>query len=99
VKTTKWADIKASRFSPARLAEIRAEAEDELVTLSELRKAAGLTQVEVSKRSGIDQGELSRLERRIAPRIETVARYVEALGGQIEVNAVFGGKRVRVKIG
>lgn len=62
-----------------------------------LREGAGKTQVEVSAATKIDQGDISRLERRQDfddCQIATLRRYVEALGGTVEIAAVFGAKRI-----
>jgi hypothetical protein len=45
----------------------------------------------------MDQSELSKAERRADHRLSTLRRYVEALGGELEVFARFGSKRVRLK--
>jgi hypothetical protein len=42
------------------------------------------------------QPELSRVERREDHRLSTLRRYVHALGGEIEVIARFGKKKVRL---
>jgi predicted transcriptional regulator len=42
------------------------------------------------------QSELSRLESRSDHRISTLRRYVEALGGKLEITAVFRKRRVRL---
>jgi nucleotide-binding universal stress UspA family protein len=73
------------------------------LSLADLREFAGAkTQVEVSRASGIPQGEISKIENRedldvIA--LATLRRYVEALGGELEVAAVLGGRRVVIKRG
>lgn len=69
-------------------------------TLKILRMAIRKTQVEVSEASGIAQGELSTIERMPLGdrRLSTIARYVEALGGELELVAVFpNGERLRVE--
>ena len=69
------------------------------LTLRALREAAGKTQVEVASEAGMDQGDLSRLERRESLdecQLATLRRYIEALGGQLEVTATFGNKRIAV---
>lgn len=67
------------------------------LTLAELRRHRGLTQVEAAAAAGMDQSELSKAERRADHRLSTLQRYVEALGGELEVFARFGSKRVRIK--
>jgi DNA-binding XRE family transcriptional regulator len=58
--------------------------------LAERRKALGLTQAEVAKRMGVTKSRVSQIERGEVSTIEAVARYVEALGGRIQISAVFG---------
>ncbi|OJH41017.1 MULTISPECIES: helix-turn-helix domain-containing protein [Cystobacter] len=69
----------------------------QVLTLAELRRLRGLTQVEAATAAGMDQSELSKAERRADHRLSTLQRYVEALGGKLEVFARFGSKRVRLK--
>jgi len=63
-------------------------------TLRSLRVAAGKTQNDVTDATGIAQSELSRIERKNDAElrelvISTVGRIVEALGGKLELTAVF----------
>lgn len=67
------------------------------VSLRELRKLAGVTQVEASDKLGMDQGAISRFERQEDMRVSTLRRYIEALGGELEVTAVLGNKRMRLR--
>ena len=50
--------------------------------LVEARQAAGLTQVEMAKRLGVSQAQVSRIEKRgyDSYTLKTLRRYVEALG-------------------
>jgi hypothetical protein len=67
------------------------------LTLRALREAAGRTQVDIKQASGIDQGDISRLEARTDfedCQVETLQRYVAALGGQLDLVAVFGDKKI-----
>jgi len=62
-----------------------------------LREAAGKTQAEVAVASKIDQADISRLESRESfadSQVSTLQRYVAALGGQLELVAVFGEKKI-----
>jgi DNA-binding XRE family transcriptional regulator len=95
----RWKDRMAQKYTPAQLAARRARAEAEIETLNlrALREAAGKTQAEVAKLVDIDQAEVSRLENRSDHRLSTLKRYVQALGGDIEVYAVIGGKRVQLQ--
>jgi hypothetical protein len=67
------------------------------LTLRGIREAAGKTQVEVKDASSIDQGDISRLETRgdfEDCQVATLQRYVAALGGRLDLVAVFGDKRI-----
>ncbi len=75
----------------------QARANEREMSLRELRQLAGATQVDVAKALGIDQGQLSRFERREDRLLSTLRRYVEALGGELEVVAVVGDKRVPLR--
>ncbi len=67
------------------------------LTIRTVREATGKTQIEVAKASQIDQADISRLESRVNfgdCQVSTLERYVAALGGQLELVAAFGKKRI-----
>ena len=67
------------------------------LTLRAIREAAGKTQIEVADASDIDQGDVSRLEARERLddcQVDTLRRHVAALGGELELVATFGDKRI-----
>lgn len=59
--------------------------------LKALRELRNLTQREVAEKADMNQGDLSRLERRPDVRISSLVRYAEALGGKLEVYIHFDG--------
>jgi transcriptional regulator with XRE-family HTH domain len=64
-----------------------------------LREAAGKTQAEVAEASKINQADVSRLESRenfADCQVSTLERYISALGGQLELVAVFGDKKIAI---
>lgn len=70
--------------------------------LERLRKGAAMTQVELASAASMTQAEISRLERRDTlegVRIETLRRYVEGLGGSLELVVRFPKKRQAVDLG
>ena len=67
-----------------------------VLTLQQLRQGFDMTQVEVARAADMTQSELSRLESRADHRISTLRRYVDALGGKLEITAVFGRRRVKL---
>ena len=94
-----WTDLQARLFTPREIADARNWARREILRmdLAELRKLAGKTQVQLAKKAKMHQGELSRAERRKDHRISTIRRYVEALGGEIEIVAHLKGREIRLK--
>jgi transcriptional regulator with XRE-family HTH domain len=61
------------------------------LTLRAMREAAGLTQAQVEKRSGLKQPEISKLEAESSldeRQVSTVRRYLAALGDELELVSV-----------
>ena len=61
----------------------------ELATLKDLRQAIEQTQQELAATLGVGQDTISRLEKRSDMLISTLRRYVEAMGGKLELVARF----------
>lgn len=94
----KWNEIRKN-MAPERLARLDDEVRRQVLAmeLRELRQEAGLTQAEVAQIAEMTQAELSKFERRDDHLLSTLRRYVGALGGQLEVVAVFDNKRIALK--
>lgn len=96
-KTKKFSDLVAPIMAdPARRAEVEQGAREILtaVRLVELRTEQGLTQAQLAERLGVSQENVSRIERAEDTQLSTIRRYVEALGGSLELHAVFDGRDV-----
>jgi transcriptional regulator with XRE-family HTH domain len=65
--------------------------------LDELRSARQLTQSELAEILKVDQGSISKLERRTDMYISTLRRYVEAMGGSLQITAIFPDGQVQIK--
>ncbi|NYI07982.1 helix-turn-helix domain-containing protein [Allostreptomyces psammosilenae] len=63
--------------------------------LAEMRKDRGLTQQEVADRMGVTKGRVSQIEAGQVSGHEVIARYVEALGGNLMMMAVFSDGELR----
>ncbi len=59
------------------------------IGLQELRRSRNLTQEELATELGLTQAAISKLEHAEDYRISTLSRVVKAMGGRLEVNAVF----------
>ena len=68
--------------------------------LSEIRKNLEFTQIEVAEIIGIDQSNVSRIEKGILEtvKIETLQAYIEALGGELEIIAKVERTRIKLNI-
>lgn len=72
-------DAKAHR-------EVFKQAYDIAMQVIELRERHGLTQAELAERSGIDQGDISRIERgATSPTARTLKRIAAALGAELRL--------------
>lgn len=61
----------------------------ELATLKDLRRAVERTQEELAASLGVGQDTVSRIERRSDILLSTLRRYVEAMGGELNLVARF----------
>ncbi|BCJ42860.1 hypothetical protein GCM10010168_04000 [Actinoplanes ianthinogenes] len=92
----KWSDIRAEFLAQPGAEEALAKARRKNQAyvdgyhLAERRKAIGLTQAEVAERMGVTKGRVSQIERGDVSTLEAIGRYVEALGGRLQISAVFG---------
>lgn len=64
--------------------------------LDEIRKARKMTQAKLAETLGVNQGEISKIEHRTDIYLSTLAGYVEALGGKLEIRAVFPDREMRI---
>lgn len=62
---------------------------DRRATLAEMRISRRISQAKLADVLGVQQMQVSRLERRNDPRLSTLRRTVEALGGQLTLVATF----------
>jgi len=74
--------------------------EHKTAMLGELRRKLDLTQAIVADRLDVTQENVSQIERGEADvRLSTLSRYVEALGGHLEVRAAFPEETVALSVG
>lgn len=88
-----------ARMSPAAKAASEAERRRlvEEMSLHQLRKARELTQNKIAEELHIGQGDVSKLERRTDMYVSTLAGYLQAVGADLEIRAVFpDGRAVKI---
>ena len=74
---------------------------ERVLELRRLRSTRNLTQADLAQRMGLSQRRVSAIEHatETALKLDTLRRYVEGLGGTLEVAAVFGDERFNIPTG
>ncbi len=84
-------EIEAT-LSPAQRARIRARAAEmaaEEMSLAQLRKARAMTQAALARKLGKTQALVSRIESAGDLYLSTMRKQIKALGGDLDIRAVF----------
>jgi len=86
------------KMPPERRARIKAMSDQLLreMPLEELRAARELTQTSLAKILDVGQSEVSKIEKRTDMYVSTLASYVKAMGGELEICAVFPEGKVKI---
>src|SRR5262249_43843779 len=92
-----------SAFTPEQRTRVEARAQElieEELTLRDLRQAQHLTQERMAELLGVQQENVSRIERRADLLLSTLASYVAAMGGKLRLIAEFPNRKpVAVALG
>jgi DNA-binding XRE family transcriptional regulator len=89
---TKTLDEFMQDFTPRERTKVRArtvELIEKELTLRDLRQARHLTQERMATLLGVEQENVSRLERRADLLLSTLSSYVAAMGGKLRLIAEF----------
>ncbi|MFZ0707445.1 MAG: XRE family transcriptional regulator [Candidatus Korobacteraceae bacterium] len=88
----RWREIRKQR-SPEREARIKERVAREMnrieASLAQLRHARELTQVQLARALNVPQSTISKMEHRADVYLSTLRSYIEAMGGNLEIRAVF----------
>jgi DNA-binding XRE family transcriptional regulator len=84
-----------AKMAPADRAENKRLVRDELqrMALGELRNAKQLTQADMAEMLDVPQSSISRIEQRADMYLSTLRNYIHAMGGVLQIQAVFPGER------
>jgi transcriptional regulator with XRE-family HTH domain len=95
---TKWRDIRKT-LSPEAEERIRQSVDEAagVMTLYQLREARNLTQVNLAKVLNINQGAVSKTEKRTDMYVSTLRNFIQAMGGQLQVKAIFPEGEVEIE--
>jgi DNA-binding XRE family transcriptional regulator len=85
-----WRDIRR-KLSPEQEEKTRQYVKSvvEAVTLNQLREARSLTQANLAGILGVNQGSVSKMEKRTDMYVSTLRSFIQAMGGQLQIKAVF----------
>ena len=93
----KFEELRA-KMSPERRERNRRRTQEMLeeLPLEGLRHARKLTQAQLAEVMCLNQASISKLERRTDMYVSTLAHFIEAMGGRLEIQAVFPDGTVKV---
>ena len=96
--TKKWSDIRR-KHAPDVEQRIRKSAKDaaKVMSLYQLREARKLTQVNLARVLKVNQGSVSKMEKRTDMYVSTLRNFIQAMGGQLQIKAVFPEGEVEIE--
>jgi transcriptional regulator with XRE-family HTH domain len=68
------------------------------IPLQQLRNARQMTQTRLAELLEMDQGNISKLEQRTDMYLSTLRSYIEAMGGELEIRALFPDGDVKIDL-
>jgi transcriptional regulator with XRE-family HTH domain len=94
---TKFSELRSKMTPRTRTASEREYRRlAEAMPLQKLRHARNFTQQGLAKVLRVTQSEVSKIENRADVYVSTLSSYVEAMGGQLEIRAIFPEGKVRI---
>jgi DNA-binding Xre family transcriptional regulator len=93
----KWETLRAT-MSPERREANRLAAQQMMaeMPLEELRLARNITQTHLASLLQITQASVSKMEKRTDMYVSTLRSFVQAMGGELEIRAIFPDGTVKI---
>jgi DNA-binding Xre family transcriptional regulator len=93
----KWGTLRAT-MSPERREANRLAAQQMMaeMPLEELRSARNFTQTHLASLLQITQASVSKMEKRTDMYVSTLRSFVQAMGGELEIRAIFPDGTVKI---
>ncbi len=93
----KWETLRAT-MSPERREANRLAAQQTMaeMPLEELRSARNITQTHLASLLQITQASVSKMEKRTDMYVSTLRSFVQAMGGELEIRAIFPDGTVKI---
>jgi DNA-binding XRE family transcriptional regulator len=94
----KFSELVA-RMPPERRARVERISEElrEEMDLAQLRTARQLSQAALGEILHVEQPAIAKIEKRTDMYVSTLRRFIEAMGGELEITARFPDHNVRIK--
>lgn len=93
----KWTTLRAKMTPERREANRRAAQQMiEAMPLEELREARSITQTHLASLLQITQASVSKMEKRTDMYVSTLRSFVQAMGGELEIRAIFPEGTIRI---
>ncbi len=98
-RAARLTDPEVARRAAKARSELEREEQDYRRTLAQLRNARRLTQAQLATALGVSQAQVSRVENQADLYLSTLRSYVQAMGGELQLRAVFpDGKATTITI-
>jgi DNA-binding XRE family transcriptional regulator len=68
----------------------------DVLALAKVRESRGMTQAQLAAQLDVTQANVSRIERQDDLYLSTLKQYIEALGGRLEIHAVFDDQTIEL---
>jgi DNA-binding transcriptional regulator YiaG len=93
-----FSELRA-RMTPEAQAAVEAQAVtlDKEMGLAEVRRALQLSQEEIAQTLQVGQGSVAKMEKRADMYVSTLRRFIQAMGGELEIVARFPEHAVKIK--
>ena len=93
-----FAELRARMSTQAQAkAAVEAQRLGEEMDLAEVRRALKLSQEEIGQTLQLTQGSVAKIEKRADMYVSTLRRFIEAMGGELEIVARFPDHAVKIK--
>lgn len=94
----KWRDIR-HKVSPEAEADIRRQIQltPLIMRLHQLREARNLTQTSLAQALHVNQGAVSKMEKRTDMYVSTLRGYLKAMGAELQIRAIFPDGEVLIE--
>jgi len=92
-RRTRLADPEIAREAVIAHEKLDRREENYRRTLAQMRNARRLTQTQLASALGVSQAQVSRIESQADLYLSTLRGYVQAMGGELELRAVFSDEQ------